>query len=100
MYQYFRIRGFKYAEYIGWVAGKIFFMALVYTLMEEFILKDPRDFITAFKKSVEVTALVLILPYSMLWLYFAWRENTRLLQQISGTDHSMAGSPKMIPFYD
>lgn len=59
-------------QYMLWVVGEVFLMALFYTLYEKLILSDSRPLETVFGNSVQNTALVLILPYSVLWLYFSY----------------------------
>ena len=100
MYRYCRKEPLTYPQYIGWVALEILSMALVYTIFETFILDDPREFITAFKVTLKNTALVLLLPYSTLWLYFSWREKKQKLEIISAGGIPGETSRRMIPFYD
>jgi DNA-binding LytR/AlgR family response regulator len=100
MYNYCKRKNLTYVGFAGWVAGEIFFMALVYTILIKTITDDPREFIDIFKKSVEVTALVLILPYLILWLYFALREKNVQLRHLEEFDIPESQSPKMIPFFD
>lgn len=100
MYNYCKRRRLTYPGYISWVAGEIFFMALVYTILIKTVIDDPRDYIDIFKKSVEVTALVLLLPYMILWLYFALREKNVRLSVLEEEDPPGSQSSKMIPFFD
>jgi DNA-binding LytR/AlgR family response regulator len=44
---------------------------------------EPRDILDIFEQSAKNTAWVLLLPYSISWLYFSWREKNRLLENIS-----------------
>ncbi|MDD2963515.1 MAG: LytTR family DNA-binding domain-containing protein [Bacteroidales bacterium] len=59
-------------QYLVWILGEVFLMALFYTLYEKLILSDNRPLETVFGNSVQNTALVLFLPYSVLWLYFSY----------------------------
>lgn len=100
MYHYCKRKNLTYPGYIGWVAGEIFFMALVYTLLIKTVTDDPRAFIDIFKKTVEITALVLLLPYLILWLYFALREKNVQLKVLEEVDSPESQLGKMIPFFD
>lgn len=72
-------------HYLVWVLGEVFFMGLFYTLYEKLILDDPRFFPDLLVLSVQNTALVLLLPYSVLWLYFSWVENKKRLDLLADT---------------
>jgi len=86
-------------QYLQWIAVEIFSMALFYTLYEMFYLEDARPLLTAFQRSMLNTSLVLLLPYSVLWLYFSWHEKDKQLQAIA--ESGEAGPQKlMIPFKD
>lgn len=67
-------------QYLVWVLAEVFFMGLFYTLYQKLILNDPRFFPDLLVISVQNTALVLLLPYSILWLYFSWAENKKKLE--------------------
>ena len=58
-------------------------MAIFYTLFARFFPKDgiERDISEIFRQSMINTALVLLLPYSISWLYFSWKK-IRLLEHI------------------
>jgi len=86
-------------QYIVWSLAEALCMALFYTFYELVILHDPRPFIEAFKKSASNTALVLLLPYSVLWLYFSWADKKKKLLELPETPDP-AGQKAMIPFRD
>jgi hypothetical protein len=91
----------NYWHYFFWVLAEVFFMALFYTLFEIFILSDKREFISLLKVSILNTALVLLLPYSAMWLYFSNREKKLQLEKLTREEQSPAGVTKnMIPFHD
>jgi len=69
-------------QYLVWVMAEVFFMGLFYTLYQKLILDDPRFFPDLLVVSVQNTALVLLLPYSVMWLYFSWVENKKKLELI------------------
>jgi len=62
-------------HYLAWVAVEIVSMALFFTLFEVVILKDQRPFTGLMSTSVQNTSLTLLLPYTFLWLWFAWRDS-------------------------
>ena len=61
-------------HYFVWIFAEILSMSLFYGLFQKVILNDPRLFVDLVKSSSRYTALVILLPYSTLWLYFSWRE--------------------------
>lgn len=74
-------------------------MALFYAIYVKFILSDGRDFILLLQVSMQNTALVLLLPYSLMWLYL--RSNEQKLKLKSFETASDADTSKlMIPFHD
>jgi hypothetical protein len=91
----------NYLHYFLWVLAEVFFMALFYTLFEVFILNDQREFLSLLKVSVLNTALVLLLPYSAMWLYFSNREKKLQLERITRGEYPTTDVAKhMIPFHD
>jgi DNA-binding LytR/AlgR family response regulator len=87
-------------QYLAWIGAEILMMALFYTLFEKFILKDVRNFPDLVKISAQNTALVLLLPYSILWLYFSWREKKEQIERMADIQSFPDNSRDMIPFYD
>jgi DNA-binding LytR/AlgR family response regulator len=75
-------------------------MALAYGLFEKLFLKDARMFTELVKNSSRNTALVLLLPYSVLWLYFSWRDKKEQIERLADYPSSLENSRDMIPFYD
>lgn len=76
-------------QYILWVLLEIFAMSLFYTLFSKYIPEEgkARDIIEIFRQSTINTSLVLLLPYSILWLYFSWRDKISLLEKLSNEEH-------------
>ena len=100
MLQFSKLKTLKYSEYGLWIAGEIVAMALVYTLVQHFFLDDPRDFVFSFKKTIKTTTLVIMLPYIILWLYLAWREQSKTLDNLAENVSTANPVVGMIPFYD
>ena len=87
-------------QYLLWIAAEIFSMAVTYALFEKIVLKDTRLFTDLVKISSRNTALVLLLPYSILWLYFSWRDKKALIERLAEFPASSENPRNMIPFYD
>jgi len=87
-------------QYLVWIGAEIFSMAIVYSLFEKLFLKDPRLFTELLKTSSRNTALVLLLPYSVSWLYFSWRDKKEQIERLADSPPSSDNSRNMIPFYD
>lgn len=90
----------NYWHYSFWVISEVLFMALFYALFEKLIFHDDREFIHLLKASIQNTALVLLLPYSVSWLYFSWREKSHQIEQFSQGEYPVGTSKNMIPFHD
>jgi hypothetical protein len=90
----------KLLEYLVWIAGEIMMMALFYALFEKFVLRDIRIFTDLVKLSARNTALVLLLPYSVLWLYFSWRDKKEQIEKLEDVQLPPGNLRDMIPFYD
>lgn len=85
MLAYGRKHAITYLQYSIWVLAEIVSMSLFYSLFSKFIPKEGanRDFLDIFHKSTVNTSLVLLLPYSILWLYFSWRDKNNMLEKMS-----------------
>jgi len=100
MYNVSRRRSIRIWQYLLWIVAEIFSMALFYALFEQFALKDPRPFTELVKVSSRHTALVLLLPYSVLWLYFSWRDKKEQIERMADMQSVSQNTRDMIPFYD
>ncbi|MGD0340311.1 MAG: LytTR family DNA-binding domain-containing protein [Bacteroidales bacterium] len=87
-------------QYLVWIGVEILMMALFYALFEKFVLKDARIFADLVKLSARNTALVLLLPYSILWLYFSWSDKKEQIERMADMQSLPDNSRDMIPFYD
>ena len=93
----------SYLQYALWVLGEILSMSLFFSLFSKFIPKEGmnRDFIEIFHKSTVNTSLVILLPYSILWLYFSWRDKNYQLQKMANVDPGSGAQRKnLIAFPD
>lgn len=86
MYHYARRFGLFLWQYALWILAEILAMAMFYTLFQSLILKDTRNFSEMIRQSVINTSLVLLLPYSILWLYFALKDRDKKLRRLNSGD--------------
>mgnify|MGYP003294179060 FL=1 len=74
-------RPISYIGYIVWIFGEICVMASIYTLVAIFAETEksiPELFNTLFVK----TSLILLIPYTLCYVYFVWQENRRELRSL------------------
>lgn len=78
----------SYLKYVVWIFMEVFAMSLFYSIFSIYVPQDGRivDFTVIFKRSAINTSLVLLLPYTMAWLYFSWKEKTKILENIKKDD--------------
>lgn len=88
MFKYTRKHDLLLWQFAFYILSEIAAMSLFFTLFAKFFPRqgiEPRDILTIFEESAKNTAWVLLLPYSISWLYFSWREKNRLLESISNS---------------
>jgi DNA-binding LytR/AlgR family response regulator len=100
MYQVCRKKKLNYFRYGLWITGEIVSMAMVYAILQAMILKDKRDFTLIFKSTLTTTLLVLLIPYTLTWLYFSWMDKNRKLEKMTGTSLAKTSIPLMLVFND
>lgn len=100
MYHVGKKRKISYGLYFVWVLAEIVFMSLFYALYVKFILHDTRYLPDLWKVSIQNTALVLLLPYSVTWLYFSYAEKKLKLAELSQGQPVADTSKQMVPFSD
>lgn len=91
-----------YWHYGLWILAEIVAMSIFYTLFAQFFPKDGviRDISDSFRQSLYNTALVLLLPYAICWLYFSWKEKSALLAHLGQERGVDAATKTMISFHD
>lgn len=87
-------------QYLLWILAEVLSMALSYAIFEKFLLSDERLFTDLVKISSRNTALVLLLPYSVSWLYFSWQDKKEQIVRLADGQTFPASTRNMIPFYD
>jgi DNA-binding LytR/AlgR family response regulator len=100
MYHVGKKRKISYGLYAAWVLAEIAFMSLFYSLYVKFILHDTRYFPDLWKVSLQNTALVLLLPYSVSWLYFSYMDKKIKLAEFAQGQPVTDVSKQMVPFSD
>jgi hypothetical protein len=102
MYYRCRKRPINYWQYLLWILIEVVAMALFYAAYIKIFLHDKRFFPDLIKLSVQNTALLLLLPYSVLWLYFSWKDKKETINVMTqGQGQTPADLSKvMVPFHD
>lgn len=91
-----------YWQYFLFIICEIISMAIFYTLFAKFVPESgaDRDVMEIFNQSITNTALILLLPYSISWLYFSWKDKSALLEDIENTKSGDSKSKSLIAFPD
>ncbi len=101
MYYYCKKHDLALVYYGVWVLAEILAMSSFYALFEVLVLHDNRSLEALIKVSATNTSLVLLLPYTILWLYFSWTDKKKRLEQIDQEDQQPAPAKKgMLSFHD
>lgn len=100
MFNVSKLHSIRLWQYLLWIFAEVLSMALFYGLFQKVVLKDPGIFTELVKSSSRYTALVLLLPYSVLWLYFSWRDKKELIERLAESQTTSTITRDMIPFYD
>ncbi|HPT22290.1 MAG TPA: LytTR family DNA-binding domain-containing protein [Bacteroidales bacterium] len=87
-------------QFLLWIFGEILFMALFYAIFEKLVLKDVRDFTELVKLSARNTALVLLLPYAVSWLYLSMQDKKQQIERMADNQSFPGNQRDMIAFYD
>ncbi len=78
---YTRKRQISYVAYISWIAIELLVMAMLYTFAG-FAIDPDKSFVTIFRNSVVKTFFILLIPYTMCYIYFIWQERVAQLRII------------------
>lgn len=82
MFQLKKSHEITLAFYIWFVVAEIIFMGLFYTSFEMFILHDQRSPVWLLFNAVQNTSLILLIPYTLSILFFAWKDIKRKLEHV------------------
>lgn len=100
MYQVSKRHSILVWQFLVWIFAEILSMALSYAVFEKFLISDNRLFPELVKMSSRNTALVLLLPYSVSWLYFSWKDKKEQIERLAEGHTLLSTTRNMIPFYD
>jgi len=100
MLRYSRKRTLMIWQYIIWVLAEISVIGFFFLLIQKFVLHNQREIIDLLEGTIRNTALILLLPYVLSWLYFAWKDKSRQLEGLSNESGTDAGMKNMIAFRD
>ena len=78
---YPRKRQISYVHYIAWIACEILVMTLMFTIVALFT-DTNKGIITLFKNSLIKTFLMLLIPYTLCYIYFIWQERVAQLRML------------------
>ncbi|MFO7617970.1 MAG: LytTR family DNA-binding domain-containing protein [Bacteroidales bacterium] len=81
------------------ISLEILAMTGFFMMIEKVFLKDPRYWFEVYYTAILNTALILLIPYLISLLYFAWDDNRRRLERLM-RQKSQAGKPRFIRFHD
>lgn len=99
MFVFYKNRQLTYLQFSLWIFFEVLIMSLFYALFEKIALQDKRFILDILKITTINTTLVLLLPYSVFWLYYSWKDKKDQLEQITHGNVTI-DSYKMIAFYD
>lgn len=78
---YTKLRKLSYIDYVIWILGEICAMASAFTIAALFT-ETNKSLTELFRNSFVKTALIVIIPYVMCYIYFIWSENARQLRAL------------------
>jgi hypothetical protein len=89
-------------HYAIFIFCEIIAMSIFYTLFSVLLPKDglSRETSEIFKQSLFNTALVLLLPYTISWLYLSWKEKSSILADIEQGKSNIKQPKSLIAFHD
>ncbi len=83
--------------YVVWVVIEVTVMSGIFCFLEMIWLRDEREFTELLNISFRNTSVVLLLPYSFLWLYFSWDDKNK---KLAALEEGIADDLAMTHFYD
>lgn len=83
--------------YVLMIVAEVLFMAALYTLLERVVIGNVRPFVLLYIVSVQNSALILLIPYTISLLYFSWKEKKVSLEDLL---NQIRSKPNFVPFKD
>ena len=81
MHLYTRRHQMSYVSYILWIGCEVLAMTLVFTIVALFT-DTNKGVVTLFRNSLVKTFLILLIPYTMCYIYFIWQERVAQLRML------------------
>ncbi|MDD3079478.1 MAG: LytTR family DNA-binding domain-containing protein [Paludibacter sp.] len=99
MYAYTRKHELLVWQFALYVIAEVFAMSLFYTIFSKFFPRagSERDIYEIFIQSAKNTAWVLLPPYSVLWLYFSWRDKNMMLEKLATEENQGSAETRKRP---
>ena len=82
MFYYAKKHDISLVSYLVWILGEILAMSFFFTLFPIFALKVHVDFSALYKQAISYTSLVILFPYSILFLYFELQEKNKIIKML------------------
>ena len=79
---YTRKHTLSYVKYILWIACEVLAMSVFFTLAAELFTDTDKGIVTLFRNSLVKTFLILLIPYTMCYIYFIWQERVAQLRTL------------------
>ena len=95
-----RKRRINFLIYILWVSQEILLLALVYTLMNTYLLGSEEHLWAVYIRLLFATLFVLAIPYSLSWLWYSLKDQKKKLADLSTATSQAYSAKKLINFYD
>ena len=88
MHRYTHRHNISYVQFAIWILCEILAMSLFYSLFTKFIpsQETEREILEIFRSCTINTGLILLLPYSISWLYFSWKEKNRMIEKLKAEE--------------
>ncbi len=82
MYKYAKNHIINYWGFAVWIAAEVMAMAVIYTLFSIFVLHVGGGFLDNLEVALRYTACILLIPYTIFFLYFSMKDKGQQLQII------------------
>jgi len=82
MYYYAKKRDITLLSFVLWILAEILAMSFFFTLFPIFALHVDVEFGELYKQAISYTSLILLFPYSILWLYFDLEEKKKIIRML------------------
>ncbi len=91
---------FTFSQFCWWIVLEIVFISLGLSLFGWTMDSSNRPFGTILMRTFISSVSILILPYTICWLYFALQEKKRMISQFSAKEKVVEREREVLNFYD